>query len=301
MERPTQLDDLGIFVRVVEHKSMSAAARRLGVPKSTISRAITRLEDGLKVRLLQRTTRALAPTEAGSALYTEVMPHVEALRSATSVVTAESETPRGLIRVTAPNDLAAALLPEIVARFTKRYPEVQVDLVLTARTVDLIAENVDIAIRAGTLRDSTLIARKLREAESHVCAAPSYLAVHGTPKTPADIASHECILFRPQNGRARWTLESKNDKVSVDAKGRVSCDDFGFVLGAAIAGMGLALIPRFLSAAAVADGRLVRVLPTYTLKGGAMYAVHASTRHLPRKIAVFRDFLIESFAALSTI
>jgi DNA-binding transcriptional LysR family regulator len=298
MERPTQLDDLGIFVRVVEHKSMSAAARRLGVPKSTISRAVARLEDGLKVRLLQRTTRALAPTEPGAALYAEVLPHVEALRSATAVVTAESETPRGVIRVTAPNDLAAMLLPDIVARFVKRYPEVEVELVLTARTVDLIAENIDLAIRAGILRDSTLVAKKLRDAEAQVYASPTYLATRGTPKTPADVESHDCVPFRAQNGRARWTLESKTEKVVVSARGRVSADDFAFVLGAAIAGAGLALLPRFLATPALADGRLVRVLPAYAQKVGAMYAVHASTRHVPRKVAVFRDFLVESFATL---
>lgn len=301
MERPTQLDDLGIFVRVVEHKSMSAAARRLGVAKSTISRAVARLEDGLKVRLLQRTTRALAPTEAGAALYAEVLPHVEALRSATAVVTAESETPRGLIRVTAPNDLAAQLLPDIVTRFVRRYPEVQVELVLTTRTVDLMAENIDLAIRAGVLRDSSLVAKKLRDSESHVYASPSYLVTRGTPKTPGDIESHECIVFRPQSGRVRWTLESKTDKFVVSVTGRLSADDFGFIVGAAISGAGLALLPRFLAIAGVADGRLVRVLPAFTQKAGAMYAVHASSRHVPRKVAAFRDFLVECFQTLPAL
>jgi DNA-binding transcriptional LysR family regulator len=301
MERPTQLDDLGIFVRVVEHKSMSAAARRLGVPKSTISRAIARLEDGLSVRLLQRTTRALAPTDAGAALYAEVLPHVEALRSATSVVTSESETPRGLLRVTAPNDLAAQLLPEILARFVKRYPEVQVELVLTARTVDLIGESIDLAIRAGVLKDSSLVAKKLRDSEAHVYAAPAYLATRGTPKTPGDLESHECIVFRAQNGRGRWTLESKSEKVVVTPAGRLSADDFSFIVGAVIAGSGIALLPRFLAAPGLADGRLVRVLPAFVQKVGAMYAVHASTRHVPRKIAVLRDFLVEAFESLPSI
>lgn len=301
MERPTQLDDLGIFVRVVEHKSMSAAARRLGVPKSTISRAIARLEDGLKVRLLERTTRALAPTDSGAALFAEVLPHVEALRGATAVVTAESETPRGLLRVTAPTDVACHFLPDIVARFVKRYPEVHVELVLTSRTVDLMAENIDIAVRAGVLRDSALVAKKLRDSEAHLFAAPSYLAVHGAPRTPADLESHDCVLFRAQNGRARWALESKNDKATVHVGGRLAADDFGFVLGAAIAGLGIALIPRFLAGAAVADGRLVRVLPSFGQPTGALYAVHASSRHVPRKVAAFRDALVEAFEKITAI
>jgi len=296
-----QLDDLGVFVRVVEHKSMSSAARRLGVPKSTISRAIARLEDGLRVRLFQRTTRSLAPTDAGRALYTEVLPHIDALRAATSVVTNESEAPRGLLRITAPNDLGTLLLADIVTRFCQRYPEVQIEVVLTPRTVDLVAEGIDLAIRAGVLRDSSLVAKKVAESELRLFASPTYLAKRGTPRTTADLASHDTVLFRSKNGRAKWTLECRQEKTSVEVKGAVSGDDYAFLLAATVSGAGIGLLPRFTAEAELRSGGLVRVLPTHATTGGAMYIVHASSKHVPRKVAAFRDFMIESLRTLSPL
>jgi DNA-binding transcriptional LysR family regulator len=294
-----QLDDLGVFVRVVEHKSMSSAARRLGVPKSTVSRAIARLEDGLRVRLFQRTTRSLAPTDAGQALYAEVLPHVDALRAATSVLTSENEVPRGLLRITAPNDLGTLLLAEIVARFVQRHPEVTVDVVLTSQTVDLVAEGIDLAVRAGVLRDSSLVARKIADAELQLYASPTYLARRGTPRTLPELATHDTILFRAKNGRARWTLECKSEKGSVDVKGSLTADDFAFLLGAAVSGAGIAMLPRFTADAELRAGRLVRVLATHAARSaGAIYVVHASSKHVPRKVSAFRDFLIESLRAM---
>lgn len=293
-----QLDDLGVFVRVVEHKSMSAAARRLGVPKSTVSRAIARLEDGLRVRLFQRTTRSLAPTEAGQALYVEILPHVEGLRAATSVLTTESEAPRGLLRVTAPNDLGTLLLADVVTRFCQRYPEVHIEVVLTPRTIDLVSEGIDLAIRAGVLRDSSLVAKKIAETDLRLFASPTYLAKRGTPRAVADLAAHDAVLFRSKNGRARWTLECRAEKTSVDVRGGVSGDDFAFLVAATLAGAGIGLLPRFTAEAEVGAGHLVRVLPTHAAKAGAIYVVHASSKHVPRKVTAFRDFLVESLRAL---
>jgi DNA-binding transcriptional LysR family regulator len=295
---PPQLDDLDVFARVVEHKSISAAARKLGVPKSTVSRSVARLEDSLGVRLLQRTTRALAPTDAGQTLYDEVLPHVEALRGAAACVTSAEGTPRGVLRVTAPNDLATLLLADVITRFTQRYPEITVELVPTPRTLDLIAENIDVAVRAGLLRDSTLVARKLRETELQLFASPSYLARRGTPRTIEELEGHDCVLFRANHGRARWALESKTGKVSVEVTGRLSSDDFTFLLAATVAGAGIGLVPRFTAEVEVRGGRLVRVLPGHASAGGAVYIVHASSKHVPRKVAAFRDFIIETFASL---
>ena len=293
-----QLDDLDVFVRVVEHNSISGAARRLGVPKSTVSRAVTRLENSLDARLLQRTTRSLAPTEAGKALYDEVLPHVEALRGAAACVTSASDVPRGVLRVTAPNDLATLLLADIVTRFVQRYPEITVELIPTSRTVDLIGENIDVALRAGVLRDSTLVARKLREAEMQLFASPAYLARRGTPRTMDELSEHDCVLFRAQSGRARWSLESKAGKVHVEVTGRVSSDDFAFLLAATIAGAGIGLLPRFTAESELRTGRLVRVLSSHSAAGGGLYLVHASSKHVPRKVAAFRDFVIEAFTSL---
>ncbi len=310
-ESPIQLDDLDVFVRVFEAESMSAAARVLGVPKSTVSRAVSRLEDAMKVRLLQRTSRALSPTDAGRALFEESQPHVHALRGASDVVSALVDTPRGTIRVTAPNDLASVFLADAFARFVARYPDVSLEVVLTPRTVDLVAEGFDVAIRAGTLRDSSLVARKVGEADGALYASAAYLAKRGTPRTVEDLADHDHVLFKPQRGKCRYVLEpsagppkdgGRGEKTTVEVKGRLGGDDFGFVCAAVLAGAGIGLMPSFMAHAYASKSagreRLVRILPELAWKDGAFYLVHASGRHVPRKIVVFREFLIEAFKEL---
>lgn len=300
-EAPVGLDDLDVFVRVVETESMSAAARLLGVPKSTVSRAVSRLEDAMRVRLLQRTSRSLSPTDAGRALFAEAQPHVLALRSAKNVVSALAEAPRGTIKVTAPTDLATDFLADVFARFVQRYPDVAVEVYPSGRTVDLVAEGFDVAIRAGTLRDSSLVARKVAESNLALFAAPGYLARRGTPRTVEELAEHDCVLFRPQRGRARLSLEregARGEKDTVEVTGHVGGDDFGFLRAAVLAGAGIGLLPCFLACDAVRAGRLVRVLPQHSAPTGSLYLVHASGRHVPRKIALLRDFLVEAFRTL---
>lgn len=310
-ESPVQLDDLDVFVRVFEAESMSAAARVLGVPKSTVSRAVSRLEDAMKVRLLQRTSRALSPTDAGRALFEESQPHVHALRSASDVVSALVDTPRGSLRVTAPNDLASVFLADVFARFVARYPDVSLEVVLTPRTVDLVAEGFDVAIRAGTLRDSSLVARKVGEADGALYASQAYIAKRGLPRTVEELAGHDHVLFRPSRGRCRYVLEPSTgtrteNKTTVDVQGRLGGDDFGFVCAAVLAGAGIGLMPSFMAHAymgksAKAAGRepqLVRILPELAWRDGAFFLVHASGRHVPRKIVVLREFLIEAFKSL---
>lgn len=299
-----QLDDLDVFVRVFEAESMSAAARALGVPKSTVSRAVSRLEDAMKVRLLQRTSRALSPTDIGRALFEEAQPHVHALRGASDVVSALVDTPRGPLRVTAPNDLAYVFLADVFARFVARYPEVSLEVVLTPRTVDLVAEGFDVAIRAGVLRDSSLVARKVGESDGGLFATPAYLERRGTPHTIEELAAHDHVLFRPQRGRGRFALEPtgtvRGERTVVEVSGRLGADDFSFVRSAVLADAGIGLMPLFMAHPAKREGRLVRLLPDLTWRDGAFYLVHASGRHVPRKIVVFRDFLIEAFRALPT-
>ncbi len=298
-----QLDDLDVFVRVFEAESMSAAARVLGVPKSTVSRAVGRLEDAMKVRLLQRTSRALSPTDVGRALFDEARPHVHALRGAGDVVSALVDTPRGLLRVTAPNDLAYVFLAEAFTRFLDRYPEVSLEVSLTQRTVDLVAEGFDVALRAGVLRDSTLVARKLGESEGALFASPSYLARRGTPTSIEALDAHEHVLFRPLRGRSRYTLDavapgSRKTRTSVEVRGRLGADDFSFVRSALLAGAGIGLLPMLIASEALCAGQLVRVLPEWIWRGGSLSVMHASGRHVPRKIVVFRDFLVEAFRDL---
>lgn len=296
------LDDLDLFVRVIEARSMSAAARALGVPKSTVSRAVSRLEESLRVKLLQRTSRTLSPTDAGRTLFETSHPHVSALRGASSIVTDLVDAPRGLVRVTAPNDVGSLVLGELIAKFSARYPEVEVEVILTQRTVDLVAEGIDIAIRAGALRDSSLIAKKLTDTEICIVASPSYVQRRGAPKTLEDLKSHDCVLFRPTKGKARWTLEdAEGTSTTVEVRGRLGGDDYGFVASAIAAGAGVGMVPRFLAADGIRQGRMIEVLPGWSSGRGAFYIVHSSGRHVPRKITVFRDFLVDAFRSVPSM
>lgn len=255
----------------------------------------------MKVRLLQRTSRALSPTDAGRALFEEAQPHVHALRSVSDVVSAMVDTPRGSLRVTAPNDLGDVFLAGVFAQFVARYPDVSLDVVLTPRIVDLVAEGFDVAIRADTLRDSSLVARKLGESDGALFASPEYLSRRGTPRTLEDLGAHEHVLAREQRN---YVLEpsgkERGEKVTVQVTGRLHADDFSFVRSAVLAGGGIGLLPTLMADDAQREGKLVRVLPAWAWRDGAFYLLHASGRHVPRKIAVFRDFLVEAFRHLPT-
>jgi DNA-binding transcriptional LysR family regulator len=288
------LNEIAVFARVVELGSFTRAAEQLGVPKSSVSRAVARLEERLGVRLLARSTRALRLTDAGVAYHERVTAALGLIDDAEHEVSHLQGAPRGTLRITAPYDIGVGFLAEITARFTARHPDVRVESVLTGRTVDLIAEGFDLALRAGQLRDSSLIARKIGAMEGRLFAAPAYLAARGTPATPEDLGHHGCVLFRPQNGKARWPLEGPSGKVTVEVSGPIGADDLSFVRAATLAGGGIALLPWFLCAPDVAAGRLQRVLPAYEQTGVALYVVHPPGEHLPRRVAVFRDFLIQS-------
>lgn len=290
------LNDVAIFVRVVERGSFADAARELNVPTSTVSRTVARLEETLHARLIHRTTRTLRPTSEGAALYADAATAVTSLEQATRAVRERQQEICGSLRVTAPNDLGSAFLAEAAVAFADRHPRVQIDLVLTPRTVDLVGEGFDCAVRAGVLRDSSLIARKIAELESHLFAAPSYIASHGTPRTPQELADHRCILFRSRDGHADWPLTDRHGiETQVRVSGGIFGDDIGFIRAATLAGGGIGLLPAVLCAMDVANGRLVEVLPSYESHGAALYFVHASAKHVAPKIIAFRDCVLATF------
>jgi DNA-binding transcriptional LysR family regulator len=292
------LNDVAIFVRVVDLGAFAKAAREIGVPTSTVSRAVARLEESVGAPLLQRSSRSLQTTSEGRVFYAQVAPAVTAVRDAARSVEATDRAPRGRLRVTAPNDIGATFLPALVVAFSQRYPLVEVELVLTQRVVSLVEEGFDVAVRAGRLPDSTLVARRLGEMHAGLYAAPSYLAAHGKPATVPDLADHACVLFRPVRGEATWKLRGPEGEVAQRVSGRIGADDFLFVRAAAIAGAGIALLPLILGELAVADGALARVLPEHAMVGAPLQLVHAPARVVAAKIAAFRDFAVEAFARL---
>jgi DNA-binding transcriptional LysR family regulator len=292
------LDALATFVHVADGASFTAAAKRLGVPTSTVSREIARLEETLGTRLLHRTTRKVALTSAGAKLYERVLPHVAALRDAAREVPEQSGHPGGPLRITVPNDLGTSYFADVVAGFLALHPQVQLDVRLTARQVDVVAEGIDLALRTGKIQDATLVARRVGTLDAYLFAAPSYVARHGRPTSPLDLLDHACLVFRMPDGRPRpWTLAGPEGRSDVSPEPHVFADDFAFLRGTAVAGAGVALLPGFIAAADVVTGRLERLLPRHEGPITPLYAAYPSGRHLPRKVIAFRDFLVQTLRA----
>lgn len=301
MKERADLNDIALFVRVVEEGTFAKVARDLGVPTSTVSRALVRLEAALGARLLERTTRAIRVTPEGRALFHDAAGAIRTLDAATKDAAEQPKDVRGRLRVTAPTDVATAFLSGAIAEFTKRHPKVEVELLLSSKHVDLVRDGFDVAIRAGVLRDSTLIARRLSSIGMQLFAAPSYIAEHGMPKSLRDLGSHACILFRGKDGATTWNLKSKTEEASVEVRGPVNTDDMAFVRTLCIAGSGIALLPPLITRNDLLTHDLVRVLSDYEGVGAGLFFVHAAHKHMPRKIEVFREYvtraLVEASAA----
>src|SRR5262249_45061225 len=253
------LNQTVVFSRVVQLGSFTAAARQLGMPKSTVSRKVSELEARMGARLLQRTTRKLGLTDAGRVYYERAWRIVSELEDAERAVNQIQAAPRGLLRVTAP--LSFNVLGAIVAKYLEKDDEVQVEMLCTDRQVDLIEERFDVAIRAGPLADSTLVGRKLGTVPRLLVAAPSYCKRHGIPRAPADLKKHSCIAFRVGATPNVWVLESEGKKVEVRVKPRLSVNDVEMIRAAAIAGLGIAWMPLVSSAEGIRKGRLRHLLP----------------------------------------
>jgi DNA-binding transcriptional LysR family regulator len=295
------LDDLAVFVRVVERGGFAGAARDLGAPTSTVSRAIGRLESRAGVRLLHRTTRHVRPTSEGRELYAGVAPAVSTLRAAAHAREPATRQPRGRLRVTAPYDLCANFLADVVVAFADRHPLVQLDFTVTNKHANLVDGGFDVAVRATVdLGDSSLIARKLGDLEHRLYASPRYLQRYGTPAAWSDLADHPCVVFRAKELARTWALRSATGDVSVPVRGRIGGDDFTFVRAMVVAGGGIGLLPHVNCAADEASGRLVRVLPDYHARGASLYVVYPSTKNVPARVTAFRDFVVAAFASWSS-
>ena len=284
------LNHLTLFVAVAESSSFTDAADKMEVRRSTVSRGIAALERSLDTQLFSRTTRHVALTTAGKALYAKVAPQLASLQDVLGTMPEREEQPSGTLRITAPNDLAAILLPGVLAGFALRYPSVSLDVRLTNRVVELVREGFDVAIRvaAGRLRDSSLVAKRVAHSEMHIYAAPEYLARAGTPRTCEDAAEHAWVVFPA----AKLTAPIPKPT----SPPRIVGDDIRFVQEMVKAGVGLGALPTFLTREDVATRKLVRVLPKISMRSGSIWLVHPPSKHLPRKVTAFRDYLIEQFA-----
>ncbi|MBK7863042.1 MAG: LysR family transcriptional regulator [Archangiaceae bacterium] len=288
------LNRVHAFIRVVEDGSFTAAAKRLGLPKSSVSRSITALERSLGVRLLQRTTRALHLTDAGRTWFQQVRPAVASLTDSTASVRALGTEPRGRVRVSAAPD-ATEWLSSYVARFRKKYPKVQLELSFSSRHVDLAAEGFDLAVRAGTLTDASLVVRRIEASNLTLFASAAYLRRAGAPKRLAELAEHECIGMNAQGGRVTWSLTGPSQALeSVELDCAVSTDLLGFAARACALGMGIALLPEVF-----AGSELVRVLPQYRKVGGSLNVVSPSRGFEPRAVALFKEGLVDELLKMT--
>lgn len=284
------------FARVVEANSFSEAARRLGISKSAVSKQIARLEDHLGARLLNRTTRRISPTEVGAAFYERCARIIAEVEEAELAVTRLQEEPRGVLRINAPMSFGILHLAPAISVFLKRYPDMDIDLTLNDRFVDLIDEGYDLAIRIGTMADSSLIARKLAPSRLVLCAAPAYLRRQGMPSEPRDLAGHDCLVYSLATGGDLWKFtdtEGNPHPVRVTARLRVNNGDV--MRDIAASGLGLTVLPSFIAAKDLEKGTLVPVLTDYSLPETAVSAVYPQNRHLSTKIRVFVDFLASRF------
>jgi DNA-binding transcriptional LysR family regulator len=291
--------EMASFVRAVELGGFSAAARSLGVTPSALSKLVTRLEARLGVRLLNRTTRQLGLTPEGHAFFLRSKRILEDIDEAESEVTRFRESPRGLLRVNVGTAFGLHQLAPAVPEFMARYPEIQLDITVTDRLVDLIEEGADVAIRTGHLADSTLIARKICDWERSICASPAYLAAHGTPKKPDDLLKHNCINVNGSPHLNRWPFEVGKRLHTVEVSGKLSANNAETILQLGEAGLGIIRLGDVIVAESVRAGRLVRLLTNvHRPEPLPLQAVYPQGRHRSPKVVAFVDFLIERFGSM---
>jgi DNA-binding transcriptional LysR family regulator len=273
------------FVSVVEAGSFTAAARALALPKSSISRRVSHLEDALGVRLLQRTTRQLRLTDAGREYFERVSSALAGVQEAHAAIADLQDRPKGIVRLAASTEWGGWLLAPIVSMFIEQYPEIRVDLSITDRTVDLVKDGFDLALSSGPLADSSLLVRTIESLESGLFAAPAYLEKHGTPASVADLTSHAFILRRPGPTNRLQLFGAKTETVVVT--GPVTTDDRSFGFEAVRAGLGIGVLPI----RGCAGTGLMHLLPSYRLGGISTHIVYPASRHIPQRVVLFREFL----------
>jgi DNA-binding transcriptional LysR family regulator len=286
-----QLDDMRIFVATVDAHNFTSAANRLSLSKQFVSRRVMALEEALGVRLLIRNTRKLAVTELGQEFYDRAKRILGEVAEAEQAMSLRRTSPHGLLRVSAPMSFGMVHLSPLVAMFLTMHP----DMELSDRTVDVVGEGFDMAIRIGTLADSTLIAQKLAEVRMVACCGPQYLRRRGTPAAPADLERHACLMYG-HGGPASWEFVMDGVHKAVEVHGPLRANNGELIRDAAIAGLGIARLPDFIVSTAIKAGQLVSVLEPFLPRASALYAVYPQHRQSSTTIQAFTGFLREQLA-----
>jgi len=291
------LNEIAIFARVVREQSFTKAARALGLPKSSVSDRVSRLEERLGVRLIERTTRHVRPTAAGAAYYERAARVVAEIEEANAAVTDIHRSPKGLLRVASPLLFGHAFLGEFVAEFLVKYPEIEVELIVADRRFDVVEEGLDLAIHVLGTIEASLVARKIGTADRVCVASAQYLASHEAPRTPKDLLKHSCLVTS-NDRRANWLFSKEGRTESIAVQGRYSVNSVQLALTAALRGAGIAVLPTFFCAEAIRAGLLSPVLDGWTLGRSDIHVVYPGSRHLSARVRLFVDALIERFTSL---
>lgn len=281
------------FAQVVESGSFTAAAQELGMSTPVVSKRIGALEAELGTRLLHRTTRKLSVTEAGTAFYQHCARIVEEAKMAETVVTNLNESPRGILRITAPISFGSNQIAPAIAEFLDRYPEISVEMILNDRVVDLAEEGFDLAIRQTNTPQPNLVAKRLTTIHKPVCASPDYWQKHGKPKAPEDLMHHNCILYASVPMNNEWDFANEKGKTNIRVSGRFTVNNAQAMVEAASGGLGVIRLTSIIVSREIESGQLIPVLDDYTSLDTDIYFMYLPNRYLSKKTRVFIDFFTE--------
>lgn len=290
------VSEMQVFVRVVQVGSFSAAARSLDLTPSAISKQIGRLEDRLRTRLFNRTTRRLNLTEAGTGFYERCRQILSDIEEAEQAVVDLRSTPRGTLKLALPSAFGRLHVAPILAAYLQRYPEMRIDLNLNDRLIDILAEGMDLAVRIGDLSDSSLIARRLAPNRRVVCGAPAYFARRPVPEKPEDLLDHNCLVYTYRASRNDWHFSGSDGKETIQVAGNLEANSAEALHAAVLSGVGIGLLPMWLIGTDLKAGRIIEVLGSYHFPDSAVYAVYPPGRHLSPKVRSFVDYLAEYFS-----
>ena len=294
------IETLRLFVEVMQKQNFTEVAKLHGVAPSSVSRSIAALENELGIRLLQRSTRKLEPTESGLLYYERLSPLLDELESAVQFATDISREPQGKLRISTGVAYGENCITPLLPEFTERYPALRVELILSDAYLDLIEERIDISVRLGTLKSSSHIARHLSDMTFHVCASPTYLEKYGEPQSPNELTEHECLLFPRTGYNFNWLFKDKGGAITeIEIKGKYLVTNSNAIRSCCLDGMGITLLPDWLINGYLISGELVSLFADYQVTAtdfdSAVWLVHPSREYLPTKTRVFRDFMLEKY------
>jgi len=296
MARLPDFEGLAIFAKVVETRSFAAAANELTLSKATVSKAVSRIEQRLGARLINRTSRRFALTDAGQKLAARAAHILAEGEAAEDATLAQTSAPRGVVRLAAPMSFGVLHIAPLLPDFLAAYPEITIDLQLSDAMVDLVGDGFDAAVRIADLPDSSLVARRLCDMPGYLIGAPAYLKAHGRPRHPLDLTRHRCICYSNMATPETWRFTSGGKSATVRPSGPLRVNNGDAMMPALVGGTGLGILPEFIVREALAAGRLERLLPDWSVPSGSVYWVMPPGGPRPKRVEVLGDFLVEKLA-----